>query len=136
MRLGYGNICKRRYSGKVRRDDEPTYLGMRNNDGGAAVLAELGRAVLDGEAAVRSADVHHEMTQCDKDEEGKPVFPRAEKSHGDRVQGLALAWFAARHRVEPAKTEEREAAKRKELGEASTLEKRGWTESWTLAKVA
>lgn len=101
LRLGYGNIRER----KLRRpvDGRATYLGTRNRDGGRAIIDELQRAILDSECTVRSHAVLAEMRVADKDDKGRPTFHGIENSHGDRLQGLAIAWGLAKDRLlEPA----------------------------------
>jgi hypothetical protein len=132
--LGYGNVMRTAYAGKVKRSDEPgsTYLGMRNGDGGLLILTELGKATLGGGCIVRSDDVRHEMSMFDKGEDEKPNYPRSEKSHGDRTHGLALAWWQGRKRMEPVAAEQR-TEMRREI-EHYRPQKRTWSSSWTLTK--
>jgi hypothetical protein len=132
--LGYGNIMRTQYAGKVKRADEPgsTYLGMRNGDGGLLILTELGKAALGGNCIVRSDDVRHEMSVFDKGEDEKPNYPRSEKSHGDRTQGLALAWWQGRKRMEPIAVEQR-AEMRREI-EQYRPQKQTWSSQWTLTR--
>ena len=126
---------RRKYASRVPREDTPTYMGMRNKDGGLAILSELERAVRAGECVVRSNDILTEFKVFDRDAEtGKPVFPKGEKGHGDRIMGLAMAWFQARERLtaKPEIEVSREAAKH-EI-ERFSHEKRTWTECWSLRK--
>lgn len=100
IRLGRGNIRERRYNRKVPHTDRVTYLGSHNKDGGLSIILELERAVMSGELMICSADVWEELRQFDKDEEGQPVFRSAGgRGHGDKTQGLGLAWAYARDKI-------------------------------------
>lgn len=130
QRLGYGNIMRRKYASRVPREDAATYLGMRNKDGGLSILAELERAIRAGECMVRSLYVAEEIKLFDKDAEtGKPLFPKGEKGHGDRLQGLAMAWFQGRERLTLA-PQERKQSIITEL-ENVTHKQSNWSDAWT-----
>jgi hypothetical protein len=99
IRLGYGNIARKKYSGIADRHNLE-YYGYRNRDKGQRIFSELERAVRDGECVIRSAKVLEEMKNFDRDpEKGLPVYPTSEDGHGDRLQGLAMAWMHGRERL-------------------------------------
>lgn len=133
LRLGYGNVARRKYAGRVPKRDAPTYLGTRNKDGGRALLIELGRAIYDGEATIRSAQLAHELGQFDKDEKDKPEYPRGEDGHGDRAQAAALAWDIARDRIVKITKEERESAYA-EIMRPAASKRRDWAAGWKIKR--
>ncbi len=97
-RLGYHNIEKNDYSAKGPRKDKAQYYGVRNRDGGDAFFAEMERAIQDGDFTVRSELIRQEMDLFGRDEKTeKPHFPAGDAlGHGDRTQGISMAWNVAK----------------------------------------
>lgn len=131
QRLGYGNVHRRKYAGKVPRSEVSTYMGIRNKDGGLAVLAELERAVRDGECVVRSTSLVDELALFNKDEDGKPDFPRGSGGHGDIAMAAAMAWDQARERVLAVPEEVRKSA----YAELENIphERKRWSTGWRIS---
>ena len=98
-RIGYGNVSRRNYSYNISRGKEQEYLGMKNKDGGMMIFVELERAVRAGELHIKSNRIGEEASNYDKDEKGKPEYPRTLETHGDYIMGLALSWEEAKDRV-------------------------------------
>jgi hypothetical protein len=100
IRLGYGNIARKRYSGVAERHNLE-YYGYRNRDKGNRIFGELERAVRDGELTIRSNAILEEMKAFDRDpDKGLPEYPKSEIGHGDRLMALAMAWQLGRDRLE------------------------------------
>jgi hypothetical protein len=102
-RLGYGCVQIRRLKQVVRKAgqaDRTTYMGTKNQDKGMSNFAEMERAIFAGELIVRSEAVMLEIDGADVDLEKKPIFQAVDGSHGDRLQGLALAWQSGKDRLE------------------------------------
>lgn len=129
---GYHNVVRTAYSSKVPKGKEPEYLGRRNKDGGLIILAELERAIHDGEAVIRSAELLEELRLFNRDEDGKPEFPRSAEGNGDRAQGAAIAWDETRQRIENLPQERREEAYSELIEAAEEDEDVSWADSWNL----
>lgn len=132
LRLGYGNIMRRKYAGKVPRNQSDQYLGIRNKDKGLIALAELERAVRDCEAILRSETLVEELRLFDKDEDGKPKFPRGYVGHGDRALAAGFAWGQARERMvkQEKKVDDLRINAYAELEEPE--EELSWEDCWSL----
>jgi len=134
QRIGYGNVARRNYVKTNLRQNDGTYLGTRNKDRGLANLSELERAILAGECRLLSENLRQELDAFVRDENGKPLFPAGEDGHGDRAQGMGIAWAACRERrVAPKKTAEQNARSEIMGGHEDSGPKRSWSESWTLS---
>lgn len=133
-RLGYGNVARRSYVKTNMRQNDGTYLGSRNRDRGLANLSELERAILAGECRIMSEPLRQELDAFVKDEDGRPKYPAGEDGHGDRAQGMGIAWAAARERrVAPKKTVEQDA--RSEImpgNDVGSSTRRSWSDTWSL----
>ncbi len=130
-RLAYSNIERSQYKSRVSTKKDSHYLGQRNTDGGLANLQELDRAVLDGEATIRSDALATELDEFCKDDDGSPAFPRGADGHGDRAQGFAMAWSLTRGRME-VKSPDKPTSNYDELNNA-VMESKGWGQSWSLS---
>lgn len=130
VRLGYGNIQRYQYKTKVQRN-ESMYYGVKNNDGGAALLAEMERAIRDGAFTPRSPDMVDEMERFERDEKNKPECVNGPNGHGDRTMGLAMAWDLARTRIEATAAQFKPESKWSELENLRDI-KKSWRDSWKL----
>lgn len=132
MRIGYGNVARRNYVKTNANKNDGTYLGSRNRDRGHSNLSELERAVLAGECRIMSEPLRQELDAFVKDEHGRPHFPSGEDGHGDRAQGMGIAWAACRERrVAPQKTPEQDA-RSEIMGYVNQDEpKKSWSEQWS-----
>lgn len=133
-RMGYGNIMRRNYATRINKLDAPTYLGMRNKDGGMAIMLEMERAIRDGELLIRSGAIAKEISVFDKDEEGKPCYPKGEEGHGDRVMGMAMAWFQGRERLTIPERDKFPTAKQEIEELVARRDNSGWADNWSLRK--
>jgi hypothetical protein len=99
LRLGYGNIEINPKMTKVRRTESATYYGVHTKDRGLARFLELERAIIDGQFVMQSPWCRDEFKAWDKDDDGLPKYPANLPGHGDRLQGLGVAWHVARKRL-------------------------------------
>lgn len=135
LRIGYGNIRRRRYARNYGNDNETGYYGTRNRDHGLANISEMERAVRDGELIVCSEDVVNEMRAADKDDKGKPTFHGLGDSHGDKLQALAIAWvFARDKRVAPADTTDPSKADPRAELKNYRSKQTDWRSAWTIPR--
>lgn len=132
LRLGYGNIEINPKLTKVRKNDQANYYGVHNKDGGRAQLLELERAVIDGTLVIQSPWCKEEFDIFDKDDDGKPKYPNNAIGHGDRLQGLGVAWHVARKRlvIPVVKVNPNTTFIPMELRDEN--KSRRWSEGWTI----
>jgi hypothetical protein len=137
LRLMYGNIRERRYNRKVPNMDRTTYLGTRNKDGGLANILEMERAILNGELIVTSAEVWEELGHFDKDADGKPVYNIvAGRGHGDRVQGLGIAWMQARDKLLDSPAADSRETAQDEIRNIRPDDDDDWSAGWSYRRSA
>jgi len=133
VRLGYGNIKRTKYKTVVASNKASAYLGEKNGDGGLANLLELARAIISGECTIRSEEMLWEFELFTKDEKGKPSFPKCDLGHGDRAQGMGLAWNQARSRILGNSIDETETDYRTREREPEP-EQTSWEAAWAFSR--
>jgi hypothetical protein len=134
-RLGYSNIMRQKYAAISRVNNETSYYGHRNRDGGSSNLSQLERAILDGECLVLSELLREELDSMGRDDRGRPSFPQSEKGHGDRAQAAGMMWAVARdHGAEYFLDQSAEISPDRQTEESFSAEPVSWSKAWSIPR--